>query len=220
MKLQALSIIFLVTLSFTHCIAKHVKANVDETLVNVPKATPPSAALGDNHGATFNIDEVCKTSSAVAKCTTLFKSLGGDKKDVKPSKFSDKVVKHVQNEYAKASIKARKEMREDAAKVEVKKALSNCVKFFLDMNDELRGLYAVGLESSNYGTTADKFTRMAQHYPKFCEIGLKKAGTSGDKLGLYVNYKDLEELGNYVDVITRYVSATSKQKPVDGDKKN
>uniref|UniRef100_A0A803L9Z9 Pectinesterase inhibitor domain-containing protein n=1 Tax=Chenopodium quinoa TaxID=63459 RepID=A0A803L9Z9_CHEQI len=218
MKLQALSF-FLLTL-FTICIAKHVKLNynVDETQTNVPKLTPPSAADGKDE--VFNIDEACKASTVSDKCTSVLKSLGGDKKDVKPSKFSDKVVKHAQSEFGHASIKARKEMREDDAKIEVKKALSHCVKLYLDMNDELRGLYAVGLKSSNYGTTAEKFTHMAQFYPKHCEDELTKAGTSGEKLGLYENYKDIEELGNIVDVVTRYVSANSKQKAVGGGKKN
>lgn len=218
MKQIALSF-FLLALSFTLCIASRDKGVPDETLVNVPKLAPTDAANGSGNSGKFNIEEVCKQSTAGDKCTSVLKSLGGDKDNVKPSKFSDKVVKYVQGEFGKASTKARKEMREDDAKIEVKKATSNCVKLYLDMNNELRGLNAQGLKSSNYGTTADKFTSMAQSYPKMCEDGLMNAGTSGQKLGMYDNYKDLEELGNIVDVVTRSVSANSKSKATDNGKK-
>ncbi|KAL2945327.1 3-phosphoinositide-dependent protein kinase 1 [Bienertia sinuspersici] len=215
MKPITLSFFFL-ALSLTCCIAKRDKGVADETLVNVPKLAPTN--VGDVKGGIFKIDEVCKESTASDKCTSVLKSLGGDKDKVKPSKFSDKVVKHAQDEFGKASTKARKEMRKDDAKVEVKKALSHCVKFYLDMNNELRGLYAKGLKTSNYGTTAENFSTMAKNYPKMCEDGLVQAGTSGKKLELYENYKDLEELGNIVDVVTRYVSANSATKS-DGGKK-
>lgn len=197
MKIIALSFVFL-ALSFTLGLANNEK---NETQVNNNKSGP------------FNIQEVCKASNDAAKCASILKSLGGNSEKVKPSKFSDKVVKHAQSEFGHTSTKARKEMREDEAKSEVKKALSHCVKLYLDMNNELRGLYCIGLKSSNYGSTAEKFSSMAKFYPRSCENGLVKAGTNGNKLGLYEKYKDLEDLGSIVVAVTHYVSAHSLQKP-------
>lgn len=219
MKLLVLSFFF-IALSFNLCIAKEEKGENDagdETLVNVPKLTPTSAV--NIKAGVFNIDEVCKGNIANGKCTTILKSLGGDKNKVKPSKFSDKVVKHAQDQFGHTATKARKEMREDDAKVEVKKALSRCVKLYLDMNNELRGLYAVGLKTSNYGAAVETFSGMAKSYPKICEDGLVQANISGQKLGLYENFKDLEDLGLIVDAVTRYVSANSKQKAGGDGKK-
>lgn len=190
---------FLLTLSTTLTQAELEKG--DPTLKNVPKRTPSKA--GDTK---FDIKEACKDSTSESTCESTLKSIKGGKENLKVSQFAQMVVRHAQTEYGHTTTKVRTRMREDDMEVKIKKALSHCLKMYLDMADVIRGSY-LAVKSKKYGESdIIKFIRMAHSLPSHCEEGLKKAGTSGEKLGLYKNYLDLEIIASALESVIRYAS--------------
>ncbi|KAK9733735.1 hypothetical protein RND81_04G088400 [Saponaria officinalis] len=157
----------------------------------------------------INIDEVCKNTTSKDVCVSTLKSLGADQDQQKLSKFAQKVIRHAQSEFGHTSTKAREKMREDDLDMKIKKALSHCVKMYLDIADELRGLY-LSAKSKKFSSEGTDFMQMAQAFPRHCEHGLTKVGTSGEKLNLYKNYKDLEDLASIVDAVILYANNAKK----------
>ncbi|KAL9235739.1 hypothetical protein vseg_010478 [Gypsophila vaccaria] len=163
-------------------------------------------------GDTINIDEICKNTTSKDVCVSTLKSLDADKGQLKLNKFAQKVIRHAQSDFGHTSTKAREKMREDDLDMKIKKALSHCVKMYLDIADELRGLY-LSSKSKKFSAEGTDFWQMAQAFPRHCEHGLTKVGTSGEKLNLYKNYKDLEDLASTVEAVIIYVNNAKKDKP-------